>query len=141
LEHGFIDRYSSLESPVHRADPRTKLILALTFILVAVSTPPQHLLAFAIYAGLLSWTLALGRIPLGFALGRAALVLPFSALVAIGLPFMKGGETVGLLGGKLALSVAGLWLLGGWSRPHPSARSWRGCGGSVHRGSSSTCWP
>jgi cobalt/nickel transport system permease protein len=113
MEHGFLDRYSSLESPVHRADPRAKAVLALAFILVVVSTPPQHLQAFAVYGGLLLWTAALGRIPLGFALGRAALVLPFSALVAVGLPFMSGGESVELLGGRLVLSVAGLWLLAG----------------------------
>ena len=111
MELGFIDRYSTLASPIHRLDPRAKAALTLAFILIVVSTPPQRLLAFVIYAGLLSWTLALAHVPLGFALRRAALVLPFSALVAIGLPFVKGGDTISLLGGRLALSIAGLWLL------------------------------
>jgi cobalt/nickel transport system permease protein len=113
VEHGFLDRYSGLKSPVHRVDPRAKAALALAFVLVAVSTPPQHLLAFAIYAGLLAWTAALARVPMGFLLERAALVLPFSALVALGLPFMGGGERVDLLGGRFSLSVPGLWLLAG----------------------------
>lgn len=113
MEHGFLDRYSSLISPVHRVDPRAKAVLALAFILAVISTPPQHLLAFAVYGGLLVWTVALARVPLSFLGARAALVLPFSLLVAIGLPFFKGGETVSLFGGRLALSTAGLWLLAG----------------------------
>lgn len=113
MEHGFLDRYSGLRSPVHRVDPRAKAVLALAFVLVVVSTPPQHLLAFTIYAGLLAWTAALARVPMGFLLSRAALGLPFSALVALGLPFMRGGESIGLFGGRLSLSVPGLWMLAG----------------------------
>ena len=111
MEHGFLDRHSDLDSPVHRLDPRAKVLLALAVVIAAVSTPPQHLLAFAVYAGLLAWTLALARLPAGYVLGRAALVLPFSMLVALGLPFFRGGQTVAVAG--LQLSVAGLWILAG----------------------------
>jgi cobalt/nickel transport system permease protein len=111
MEHDFLDRYSGLESPVHRLDARTKVLMAVFFVLTVVSTPPNHLLAFVVYAGLLLWVAALGRVPVGFIALRAALVLPFSALVAAGLPFMGGERTVAVLG--VHLSVKGLWLLAG----------------------------
>jgi len=111
MEHDFLDKYSSVDSWVHRLDARVKAIAALFFILMVVTTPPQHLLAFVIYAGLIAWTAALAQVPLAFVAGRALLVLPFSALVALGLPFLGGGETITVLG--IGLSVKGLWVLAG----------------------------
>ena len=73
MEHGFLDRHSGLDSPVRRLDARTKALLCLALVLAAVSTPAQHLTAFVIYGGLLSWVLALSRVPAAFALSRAAL--------------------------------------------------------------------
>jgi len=113
LEHGFLDRYSGLDTPVHRMDPRAKVVLALAFAITVVSTPPPRLLAFVVYAGLMSWVTALARIPLAYVLARAAAVLPFSVLAALWLPFLTEGETVALLGGQLHLSAAGLWLFAG----------------------------
>ena len=111
MEHDFLDRYSGRDSFVHRLDARAKSLAAVFYVLTVVSTPPQHLLAFVMYAGLLLWVAALGRIPIGFIALRAALVLPFSALVAAGLPFMGGDKSVVLLG--MDLSERGLWLLAG----------------------------
>ena len=113
MKHGFLDRYSGLNTPVHRLDPRAKLVLALAFTVTVVSTPPPHILAFVVYAGLVSWAAALARIPFGYLLLRAAVVLPFSVLAALWLPFLKGGETLAIFGGRLHLSVAGLWLFAG----------------------------
>ncbi|MDD5586798.1 MAG: cobalt ECF transporter T component CbiQ [Alphaproteobacteria bacterium] len=111
MEHGFIDRYSGLVSPVHRLDPRTKILAVLLFVILVASTPPQHLLAFVCYAGLLLWAAAFSHVPLRHIVSHAALVLPFSGLVALGLPFLSGGEAVTVLG--TTVSVKGLWLLSG----------------------------
>jgi len=111
MEHSFLDRYSGIDSPIHRLDARAKSVAALFFILIVVTTPPQHILAFAVYAGLLLWLTALARVPVAFIAARAAMALPFSALVAIGLPFLGGAETISILG--LTLSVNGLWVLAG----------------------------
>ncbi len=105
--------YSAGRSPVHRLDPRTKILVTFAFVVLVVSTPPHHLLAFVVYAGLLSWVIALAQIPLVHILGRAAAVLPFSVLAACWLPFLKDGPTVQLWAGGVELSVAGLWLFAG----------------------------
>lgn len=109
MGHGLVDRSSRMDSYVHRLDARTKSILALLFVILEVSTPPQHLLTFIIYAGLLLWTAALALVPLGLVLKRALMVLPFSALAALGLPFVRGGETVDFLG--VHVSIQGMWIL------------------------------
>ena len=111
MGHGFIDRYSRLDSYAHRWDPRAKIVLVLFFVVVVVTTPPQHLLAFVVYAGMLLWGVALSRVPLRPLVTRTLTVLPFSVLVAVGLPFIRGGATVTV--GGLALSVTGLWLFVG----------------------------
>ena len=113
MEHGFLDRYSSLDTPAHRLDPRAKVVLAMAFAVAVVSTPPTHLAAFVAYAGLISWACALGGLPIHYVLVRAAGVLPFSILAALWLPFLKGGETFALFGGHVRLSVAGTWLFAG----------------------------
>ena len=113
MEHGFFDRYSGLDSPAHRLDPRAKVILVMVFVVSVVSTPPSHLLAFVVYAGLISWACALGRIPISYVLLRAVGVLPFSILAALWLPFSQQGQTLALLDGRIHLSVAGLWLFAG----------------------------
>lgn len=113
MEHGFLDRYSGIDSPVHRLDPRAKVILVAAFAVTVVSTPPPHLLAFVVYAGLISWACALGRVPIPYVLLRAIGVLPFAILAAMWLPFMKEGQTLALLDGRVHLSVAGLWIFAG----------------------------
>jgi cobalt/nickel transport system permease protein len=111
--HGFIDRHSGGASPVHRLDPRAKLLLAAAFVVTVVSTPPPHLPAFAAYAGLVAWACALARVPLHSLLFRALGVLPFSVWAALWMPFLGQGETVSLLGGSVELSVDGLWIFAG----------------------------
>lgn len=98
-------------SLVQRLDPRAKILLVIVFVVVVVSTPPNHLSAYVAYAGLLCWGAALAHLPLRSLFGRAAAVLPFSVLAALWLPFLGSGETISLFGGHLELSVAGSWLL------------------------------
>ena len=108
MGHGFIDHSCRLDSHVHRFDVRAKIVLAVFFIVLSVTTPPKHLLTFLTYAGVLLWAIALSRVPLGPIAARSATVLPFSVFLAVGLPFIKGGETIQICG--LALSLSGLWL-------------------------------
>jgi len=113
VEHGFLDRYSGMDSPVHRLDPRAKIALVAAFAVIVVSTPPPRPMAFVVYAGLLAWGCALARVPVGYVLVRALGVLPFSVLVAVWMPFMADGPTVAVFGGRLHLSVPGLWVFAG----------------------------
>lgn len=110
MKHAFLDKYSDLESPLRRLDPRVKLLGFLALIVVCVTTPSHLYWAFAAYLGLELALVALSRLPLKHVLGRMLIVLPFIMVVAAFLPFFKkGGGSYNL--GPLTVSDHGLNVL------------------------------
>ncbi|MCX5999218.1 MAG: hypothetical protein NTU41_06390, partial [Chloroflexi bacterium] len=93
MEHDFLDRYSNLDSLVHRLDPRTKLIATLAFVVAVVVTPPTRWPAFAAYFVFIAILLALSRLPPGYVAKRAVLIIPFVLLIGISNIF-RAGEAV-----------------------------------------------
>lgn len=96
MEHSFIDRYSNLDSLIHRLDPRTKLITTLAFIIAVVITPPDQWKAFACYFILVGVLLLLSRLPLLYVFKRALLILPFIMMIGI-FNLFKAGEEIASL--------------------------------------------
>jgi len=86
----FVDPYQTGQSPVHRLNPRVKLVLALAFILATAALPMG---AWPVYVLLFSLTIAtavLAELRLGFLLRRSALALPF-VLAAVTVIFTTPG--------------------------------------------------
>jgi len=106
----FLDRYSQRDGILQRMDARAKLIAFTALIVICVSTPPKQYYAFAIYFGLLVTAFAISRVPLGYFLKRASIVLPFILAVAIFVPLFKQGGAVYHLG-PFTLYGAGLLVL------------------------------
>ncbi len=101
----FTDQYQHGLSRIHRLDPRTKLIGALAYILVAALLPPGAWAAYALLlVGALFAAAASGLGPT-FALKRAFIALPF-ALAAITLPFTIPGQTLAAAG-PISISTEG----------------------------------
>lgn len=98
------------ESPVHALPAHLKVLAAVAFVLVVVSTPPERGSAFAAYAVLLAAVVALARVPALTVVRRMVVEVPF-VLFALVLPFVAPGERVDVLG--VGLSEAG--LLGAWN--------------------------
>ncbi|MFN8075537.1 MAG: cobalt ECF transporter T component CbiQ [Kineosporiaceae bacterium] len=94
------------DSLVHRLPPQCKLLAAVAFVLVVVSTPREQVWAFVLYAALLAGVAALARIGPGLIARRMLVEVPF-VLFAVLLPFLSSGERVSVFG--LSLSVSGLW--------------------------------
>jgi len=110
MKHAFLDEYSHLDSPVHRLDPRAKLVGMAALIVVCVTTPPDLYAAFAVYLGLEIAILVLSRLPLRHVLKRMLIVLPFILMVAVFLPFFsRGGGSYNL--GPVTVSGNGLVVL------------------------------
>ena len=86
MKHHYIDHYSDLNSPVHRLDPRVKILVAFLGILILVSEPPAKLLPFGFYGGLLLLLLLVSRLPLGFILKRFLILSPFIFLASFFYP-------------------------------------------------------
>jgi cobalt/nickel transport system permease protein len=111
MKHDFLDKYSNLNSPIHRLDTRAKIIIFLGLIIFCVSTPPDAYWAFIGYALFLVFAGALSRVPPRYILKSSLVVIPFVILVAAFIPFLKpdhigGGYNLGI--GKLTVSRSGL---------------------------------
>jgi cobalt/nickel transport system permease protein len=89
VQHSFFDKYSDLESVIHRLDPRTKFLCLVLYVLVVVTTPPGNFHCFAAYAAVISLAIFISRIPPVYVLKRSALIIPFGVLTAAFLPFWK----------------------------------------------------
>ncbi len=87
-----------LASPVHRLDPRAKILGLVAVTLVAVSTPVSAWEAWVGCALVLATVAAVGRIPARVIWIRGRVVLPLVIFVAAFIPFFRGGEVVASLG-------------------------------------------
>jgi cobalt/nickel transport system permease protein len=102
-----------LASPVHRLDPRAKIVGLGGITVVGVSTPPSLWPVLAGCALALAAYAAVGRVGPGVIWSRAKVVLPLVVFVAVFVPFVRGGERIDL--GPLAVSREGLETFAGVS--------------------------
>jgi cobalt/nickel transport system permease protein len=93
-------------SPIHRLDPRAKIVGFAGITVVAVSTPLHAWPAFAACALALAAIAARARIGPGIIWSRARVILPLVIFVAVFVPFVRGGPQVQV--GPFSLSEAGL---------------------------------
>lgn len=97
-------------SAVHRLPAHTKLVAALSFVVLVVLTPREQIWAFAVYAVLLAAVAFIAEVP-ARTIGKRMLVeVPF-VVFAVLMPFLASGEQVEVLG--MSLSIDGLW--GAWN--------------------------
>ena len=102
---GFLDSLSYRESPVHRLDPRVKLVVTLVFALTVVSFPKYEisgLMPFFLYPALF---LAFGDIPARFIIKKVIFVSPFALFVGVFNPIIDRG---------IMYSIGGIAISGGW---------------------------
>jgi cobalt/nickel transport system permease protein len=78
-------------SPVHRLDPRAKILGLTAVTLVAVSTPVAAWPAWLGCAAVLAAVAAAARVPAAAIWRRARFVLPLVLLVALFVPFVRSG--------------------------------------------------
>lgn len=102
---GTLDALGAGDSPIHRLDPRAKVLATLSYI-VAVASFGRYevsaLLPFAFYPVALA---ALGGIPAAYLAKRVALALPFVLVLGAFNPLLDRQE---------ALRIGGLAISGGW---------------------------
>jgi len=106
LDLGYLDTLATGTSPVHRLDPRVKVLLAVIFVICVVSFDKYAIAAQLPFAVVLVLVMGIGRVPVDYILKKLVLVSPFAFFVAIFNPFFD--RQVGLMIGPLA--VSGGWL-------------------------------
>ena len=86
-----LDRFSRLDSPVHRLPAALKLVVALGLVVTVVLLPPPHLLLLGAVAIGVLVVAVLSRIPWPFLVRRLVLLEPLVLGVAFLALFQSGG--------------------------------------------------
>ncbi|MFA9272213.1 MAG: CbiQ family ECF transporter T component [Baekduiaceae bacterium] len=85
-------------SPIHRRDPRSKLLALVAVTLVAVSTPATAWPVYAGCAAVLAGVAVAARVTPATIWHRARVVLPLVLFAAAFIPFVREGHVVGSVG-------------------------------------------
>lgn len=105
LDLGALDALAGRDTPLHRLDPRAKLVTTFLFILTVVSFGKYEiaaLLPFLLYPATL---IALGELPAGMLARKLLWVAPFAVLVGLFNP---------LLDRQILLHLGPVGISGGW---------------------------
>ena len=106
LNMGRLDQLSYQESPVHRLDPRMKVLATALFVVTVISFPKYEvieLVPFFLFPVLL---IALGDIPAGLILKKVLFVSPFAVFVGLFNPLFDTRTAAVLFN----IPVSGGWL-------------------------------
>ena len=83
MRHEFLDRYSRLESPIHRLPAMLKLFTATILVIMTMTVPANHAWVFITIAIILVSTGFASRIPWRFTIGRLFMLEPFALGIAV----------------------------------------------------------
>jgi cobalt/nickel transport system permease protein len=112
MRHAFLDRYSRLDSSLHRLPAGPKLASAIALVVTIVVTPPETIWLFGAATGLLTVLATVSRIPWGFLFRRLLLFEPVIVGIALLQLLRPNGFSIFLtLILKSTLSLATMILL------------------------------
>ena len=94
MRHDFLDRYSRIDSPIHRLPTMVKLSGTLLIVAASVSVSFTHSWFFIIVGGLLLVLSAFTSIPWKFVFGRLILLEPFALGIALMALLQENGGMV-----------------------------------------------
>ena len=106
LDIGVMEQLSSGDTPIHRLDPRSKLLATLSFVIIVVSFGKYEisaLLPFFVYPIVLA---AIADIPVMYLARKILLVSPFAVLIGVFNP-MLDREPLAHIG---LLTISGGWI-------------------------------
>jgi cobalt/nickel transport system permease protein len=102
---GYMDTLSYGDTPLHRLDPRAKLITTLFFIITVVSFDKYTVSALTPFFIYPVYLMSFGRLPYGYVLKKVLMVSPFAILVGIFNPLMDK---------EVLMHLGSIGLSGGW---------------------------
>jgi len=102
----FVDKFSSLTSPVHKLNPVVSLVSFLTFVIVVALVPVHSFVPLLVALLSLSCIVLVSRVPLQFILRRSVVIIPFVLAVG-GLNLLARGAELVIHHSGLTHSVLG----------------------------------
>ena len=100
-----LDRWNDLESPLHRLDPRSKMLAVLGLVLFLVLSTHGLALKLPAAGAFLVAMILTSRVPLGYCLKHASLVLPFS-LIAVAAALLGNSIWAAEFSGRMSTMAA-----------------------------------
>jgi cobalt/nickel transport system permease protein len=79
MKHDFIDKHSTLDSVIHRLDPRLKLLLTFLFLVLVSAT--VNIKLFTLYLLVVIVLMLISKVPMVFYLKKLLLVTPVAFLI------------------------------------------------------------
>lgn len=104
-EFAYLEILATRETPIHRLDPRAKLLATLVFVAMVVSFDRYAISALVPFFLFPLVLVARGGLPAGFLLRKTLLALPFALLVGLFNPFFDRTPL---------LALGPLMISGGW---------------------------
>ncbi|RPJ13115.1 MAG: cobalt ECF transporter T component CbiQ [Desulfobacteraceae bacterium] len=105
LDLGYMDTLAGMDTPVHRLDPRAKLLTTLIFIITVISFGKYEmsaLIPFFLYPAVM---ISLGNLPFYYLLRKLLIVAPFALMIGIFNP---------LIDREILMHIGPLYMSGGW---------------------------
>lgn len=81
MKHDFIDKYSILNSVLHRLDPRIKLLLSFLFLILISAS--QNIRLFYLYLGVLLILMVISKVPFHFYFKKLLMITPLTLFFSI----------------------------------------------------------
>lgn len=94
MKHDFLDRFSRIDSPIHRQPAAMKLTAMVFFIIGTVTVPISIWEYFVGSAGFLVLVCSLSRIPWSFIIKRLLLLEPLALGIAVMALLQHGGTAI-----------------------------------------------
>lgn len=110
MKHAFIDTYADLDTPVHRLEPRVKVVGAVVFLFTIILTPITCKVYFLFYALAVFFLIHLSKIPPYFIFKRLANIFPFIIIVSVSMLFRRHGYVL-FIGCLIKSGLATLLML------------------------------
>ncbi|WP_025323886.1 cobalt ECF transporter T component CbiQ [Deferrisoma camini] len=105
LDLGRLDRLAYADTPVHRLDPRAKIVATLVYLVAVVSHGKYEVSGLLPYALFPAVLIAQADLPLGYLIRKLLVVAPFAVLVGAANPWLDRTPM---------LSVGPVTVTGGW---------------------------
>jgi len=100
-----LDRMAYLDSPIHRLDPRAKLIATFAFVVAVVSFPKYEVFGLAPFALFPVLVIGAAGVPYGLIARRVLAVSPFAIMIGLFNPLLDRAP---------GLVLAGVPIAAGW---------------------------
>jgi cobalt/nickel transport system permease protein len=106
LDLGYMDTLSGGDTPIHRLDPRAKLLTTFIFIIAVVSFDKYEISALVPFFVFPAAMISLGELPFYYLLRKILIVAPFAVMIGIFNPLIDRDILIkfGLL------SISGGWI-------------------------------